>query len=232
MNILNIRLRNITVLVLQLFVLSIPCGLVAETIVIETHAVATGSLGSQNFSNAAMTITGVGDTKNVFVSGSSNLLLDGLEVTVEIEGVGQALFTDLIQAVSNNNSDLGGFGNTSNNFGLLLVFNSAFENYDLLSDLDPVSGFGVIVIGVPHQTNLGSLRLFDIIGDATYTASTAASCAFAPGDVNQDGEINLLDVGPFVDTLANGEFTCEADLNEDGSVDLLDVGPFVDLLAG
>ena len=52
------------------------------------------------------------------------------------------------------------------------------------------------------------------------------------GDVNQDGSIDLLDVGPFVDLLTSGEFLCEADVNEDMGVNLLDVGPFVELLTG
>lgn len=52
------------------------------------------------------------------------------------------------------------------------------------------------------------------------------------GDVNCDGEINLLDVGPFVELLANGGFSPKADIDGDGAVNLLDVGPFVDLLAG
>ena len=51
-----------------------------------------------------------------------------------------------------------------------------------------------------------------------------------PGDVNMDGEINLLDVVPFIDVLGSGEFLCEADINDDGSVDLLDVNGFIDLL--
>ncbi|MEM9412473.1 MAG: dockerin type I domain-containing protein [Planctomycetota bacterium] len=205
----------------------------ADEIMIEVSAIATGSIGASDFTNAAMTITGVGDTQNVVLQGNSNLLLDDLVVTVEIEGVASAVFTDAIQAVSNNTSDLGGFGNTSNEFGLLFIFNDAFAKYDLTTDLDPVSGFGVIVIGVPHQTTMGSLRLFGISGDATFRSTVAdSSCVFAPGDVNQDGKINLLDVDPFVNALANGTFLCEADMNEDGSVDLLDVDPFVSALAG
>ena len=50
------------------------------------------------------------------------------------------------------------------------------------------------------------------------------------GDVNMDGEVNLLDVGPFVAALTAGTFILEADTNQDGNVDLLDVGPFVDIL--
>ena len=52
------------------------------------------------------------------------------------------------------------------------------------------------------------------------------------GDINCDGEINLLDVGPFVDLLNSGGFSPKADINGDGLLNLLDVGPFVDLLSG
>ena len=52
------------------------------------------------------------------------------------------------------------------------------------------------------------------------------------GDVNCDGSIDLLDVGPFVDLITNGIFDPKGDINDDGSVDLLDVGPFVGLLTG
>lgn len=52
------------------------------------------------------------------------------------------------------------------------------------------------------------------------------------GDVNQDGEVNLLDVQPFVDLLSVGEFQFEADLDCDGDVDLLDIAPFVTLISG
>ncbi len=52
------------------------------------------------------------------------------------------------------------------------------------------------------------------------------------GDVNCDGQVNLLDVGPFVDLITSGAFLDKADINQDGSVNLLDVGPFVALLTG
>ena len=52
------------------------------------------------------------------------------------------------------------------------------------------------------------------------------------GDVNRDGEVDLLDIAPFVDLLTAGEFQIEADINQDKQVDLLDVAPFVELLAG
>ncbi|MEM9412336.1 MAG: DUF4465 domain-containing protein, partial [Planctomycetota bacterium] len=53
----------------------------------------------------------------------------------------------------------------------------------------------------------------------------------ALGDVNKDGEVNLLDIAPFVDLLTNQEYREVADINMDGMLDLLDVAPFVDLIA-
>ena len=54
---------------------------------------------------------------------------------------------------------------------------------------------------------------------------------FLLGDVNQDGGVSLLDVGPFTDLIDNNEFQFEADVDEDGDVNLSDVQPFVDLLS-
>ena len=50
------------------------------------------------------------------------------------------------------------------------------------------------------------------------------------GDVNCDGETNLLDVLPFVEAIVSGEFLPKADTNFDGEVNLLDISSFVDLL--
>ena len=48
----------------------------------------------------------------------------------------------------------------------------------------------------------------------------------------RDGDVNLLDVQPFIVLLQNGGFQDEADINQDGVVDLLDVQPFVELISG
>lgn len=66
----------------------------------------------------------------------------------------------------------------------------------------------------------------------TGMAISIRSTSVLKGDVNLDGTVNLLDVGPFIDALSSGEFQAEADTNCDGSVDLLDVGPFIDILNG
>lgn len=55
---------------------------------------------------------------------------------------------------------------------------------------------------------------------------------FLLGDVNRDGNVNLLDVEPFIAVVSDGTFQLEADTNQDGTVNLLDVQPFIDLLGG
>ena len=50
------------------------------------------------------------------------------------------------------------------------------------------------------------------------------------GDMNQDGNVNLLDVSPFVQAIASGGYVVEADTNKDGNVNLLDVATFIQLL--
>ena len=52
------------------------------------------------------------------------------------------------------------------------------------------------------------------------------------GDLNGDGEFNLLDVQPFVDLISSAGFDPAGDFNGDGMVNLLDVGGFVDGLSG
>jgi hypothetical protein len=53
-----------------------------------------------------------------------------------------------------------------------------------------------------------------------------------PGDMNLDGEVNGLDVEPFVYALLNEPFNLRADMNGDGAVSGLDVDPFVAVLLG
>ena len=77
---------------------------------------------------------------------------------------------------------------------------------------------------------IGDLSEFDPTG--LEFEATVAFDEFLLGDVNQDGNVDLLDVEPFVDLLTSGGFLREADINGDGVVDLLDVAPFVELLTG
>lgn len=51
------------------------------------------------------------------------------------------------------------------------------------------------------------------------------------GDVNRDGQVNFLDISPFISALSSGEVLDEADIDENGVVNFLDIAPFINLLA-
>ena len=56
---------------------------------------------------------------------------------------------------------------------------------------------------------------------------------FMFGDINQDGQVDLLDTSPFETLLLNDcQFVSEADFDQDGEVNLLDYAEFVKLLGG
>ena len=52
------------------------------------------------------------------------------------------------------------------------------------------------------------------------------------GDVNLDGEVNGLDVDPFVEVLLSGAYQPEADVNSDSEVNGFDVDVFVAAVVG
>ena len=85
-------------------------------------------------------------------------------------------------------------------------------------------GNGLVVGGF----NCGQLPL-----EPTFTTVTIGPLTLPlSGDINQDGAIDLLDVQPFVNLIANGGYLFEADVICDGSVNLLDVAGFVAILTG
>ena len=63
------------------------------------------------------------------------------------------------------------------------------------------------------------------------TLTVTLSSEFLLGDVNQDGDVNFLDISPFISILSDGGDQAEADINGDGSVDFLDIAPFIALLS-
>ena len=52
------------------------------------------------------------------------------------------------------------------------------------------------------------------------------------GDVDLNGEVNFLDISPFISVLSDGLNQAEADCDCDGDVDFLDIQPFINILAG
>ena len=95
-----------------------------------------------------------------------------------------------------------------------------------------------LVVSNYDNASQGMLGDFDGDGDTDIAIVTFAGTRILlnhssqVGDVNGDLDVNLLDVGPFVQLIGNGQFQCEADINADGAVNLLDVNLFVELLLG
>lgn len=63
-----------------------------------------------------------------------------------------------------------------------------------------------------------------------YLSNLATEFGFICGDVNMDGTVSLLDIGPFVQLIINNGFQIEADINEDGAVNLIDIQGFIEKL--
>lgn len=102
------------------------------------------------------------------------------------------------------------------------LLDNSFQNF-----VAPIQGTGsVLVLTISCQGNDGLETI------AFNNLLIISENGVLLGDVNCDGVVTLLDVGPFVDAITSSEFNPKADINGDGTDDLLDVGPFVSLLDG
>lgn len=53
-----------------------------------------------------------------------------------------------------------------------------------------------------------------------------------PGDVNEDGEVNIADVNALIDMILGGNVTALGDVNNDSEVNIADVNALIDLILG
>ncbi len=156
----------------SLLVEAILCGAAsAATLTYTEQAPASGSLGSQPFSDALVTLTLTGDTNSV------QQLLPGVYVLINttflsVSGVGSAVFTDEVQVVANQGQSSAGFGDVSTNNAIFFTKNSAFHTYDLQSAIAPDLGPSVFNSGLSFDTTAGMLVL-DGVGFATFAAAAS-----------------------------------------------------------
>ncbi len=68
--------------------------------------------------------------------------------------------------------------------------------------------------------------------EVTLTIVVALGLPTLLGDCNLDGEVNFLDITPFLNTLSSGHYLSEADCNQDGEVNFFDIAAFVAILVG
>jgi len=112
----------------------------------------TGTVGGVPFTDAAYTITLVGDT--TAITSSLNVYhLVGTTATMAIAGIGTATITQPVEVYDNPNVHALGFA-LEGGYTQLGFENSAFDTYALAASLGPISGLGPSSIN--QFTNLAS----------------------------------------------------------------------------
>ena len=105
-------------------------------------------------------------------------------------------------------------------------------------DLQERIGGALFVAGVDRLAIISSSEGFPLERDLTIVSSIpvvvprprASVAAVLRGDVDFSGEIDLLDIMPFIRVLQFGAFQSEADTNCDTVVDFADILPFIAIL--
>ena len=178
----------------------------------------------------------------------SILLLAGtLEISVEPNGANVAFVQVGPEGNVDGNNQFSQVGNLFGVTGMSMI-DAPFPFEDQVVDLSTVKPVPFDIVGAQLSLDGDQLTLsttvnidfdFEVIGGTAtmnlngplVLVGTVKGGGFVLGDVNCDGEVNLLDVSPFVDLIINAGFSDKADMNADGEINLLDVQPFVDLLA-
>jgi PEP-CTERM motif len=132
----------------------------------------SGSLGETNFTNDLITVTGVGNTANIF-NPLPTILAVPVQASVTVAGVGTADFTDSI-LVFVNPSMGGGFTDTTNGLDVLDIVSNTVASYDLTTSFGLVSGPSFLTSYGPLGTSFGSLS-YIVNSDVTFVAVASAA---------------------------------------------------------
>ena len=132
---------------------------------------ATGTIGSTAFTDAAVTMTMVGDTANVSTVTPGTLIENAGTTTINIAGVGTATFSgDSFGVFSLSiGSTFAGFLDITHSTGILFVGTSSF--YDGVSNYTHTGTGQINANTVFATTSLGDLKLTGVSGTSTFTAT-------------------------------------------------------------
>ena len=209
-----------------------------------------GTVGDGTF-NSGLAL-GAGPDSEVNISGG---LVTGVEASsgsvVNISGgtvdIGLVGFISVFSLVAQSGSEVNISGGTVTGAGFLANEGSEVNirgaqfilNGELLDALvvgesftitEPIETLeGILADGSSFNFGQGGGSEFDIPNfspDATVTVTLSPIL----GDVNVDGEVNFLDISPFIVLLSAGDFQDEADVDGNGVVNFLDISPFINLL--
>ena len=146
---------------------------------------------------------------------------------------------DFIQGTVNDVSDsgyaVGSFFDASfNAFGF--IWNPEFTNgirlfEDWLEEESPGVNFSFDSINVDSIASGNGKLFFTVLSNIGEFALVEMVFDVELGDVNQDGDVNFLDISPFINVLSTGEYQIEADVDQSGEVNFLDISPFIQVLS-
>jgi hypothetical protein len=138
------------------------------------QATASGTIGSESFTNALITLMLVGNTANV-TSGPGFFINTVGAFTVNIPSIGTATFTDRMEVFVNQTPAIpppaAGFGDISVGGSVLDTFSAVFAFYNLATSIGPITGGSFIRPDLTFGTTLGGLNITSA-GDSTFTATT------------------------------------------------------------
>ena len=149
-------------------------GIAAATPIKFTYTgTGSGALAGSAFSDAAFTITSFGDTDDR-QSFSGGFSLDHISATIDISGVGTFAFITATRTFVNNSIGVLGFSRAGVSLNDLYNGPSGGIDWDMLSDLGPVSGtFSLLqwALSPVIDTSGGVLAFTDSSGPGTFTAT-------------------------------------------------------------
>ena len=166
---------------------------------------------------------------------------DGSEVNISGGTVGNALSANAGSVVNISGGNLGNFRANPDSV-VNLIGRRFFLDGVELGALQEAQAFtitdrNVLLSGLLADGGQFSLPLngfptdvgFFFSADATFNVTLTNRVLV--GDVNLDGDVNFLDIAPFIAILSSVTFQAEADVNGSGSVNFIDIFPFIGILS-
>ena len=159
-------------------------------------------------------------TQGVFIQENTQLLIEAT--------IGPTNDTDLVVAVREDSNE---FFSVAVPAADLADDGQAIVNLsDFFFNGDQVDGVpNGSIVEVSFQSPFGSGNAVDF---SVQRISVINSSPVLLGDVNLDGEVNFLDISPFIEILSSPAFQDEADIDQNGAVNFFDISPFIEILSG
>ena len=182
------------VVVLAALLMSAPAFAIPITYI--ESGIASGTLGTSSFTNQFVTITGTGDTIDVFGGPNFALNMNLSSVTINVTTVGSATTTALSvfdhQTTGPTDLSFAGFTVTSGGNLFMITGGAAFDTYDLRTAIGPILAFGFCdgnCYPTPTiVTSAGNFSLSSVANQpgslsdfTTFTATTSAPVVPLPG---------------------------------------------------